>query len=248
LDTQIKLIGNGKKYTIKSVFNDEALRGVVNANINLGDSVHQLMVETDIDHADLHALNLTNREFDLTYTASIEADFKSIDEISGTYIVNNLKLNKPGKSFQIDEISLLAVLNPESSKFELKSDIIDTYLAGNIKATELKSVFFHHLAQYISLPDSLLSDKAYYFNFDLQLKNAGFFTTFLFDDLHEISLEQCHARYDQRTDLFEASLKIPTIKYSNLGFDDIDFSVQLSQGQDQFIDARRPIDFGRRSD
>ncbi|MCK5470172.1 MAG: hypothetical protein KAI99_16735, partial [Cyclobacteriaceae bacterium] len=109
------------------------------------------------------------------------------------------------------------------TNFNLTSDVIDASLTGNAKITDLKTAFNNHLNNYIAVPDSLLGEKEYHFDFDLALTKPDFFTDFLIDGLDGIIINHCHASYDGANDLFEADIRIPQLNYANWKLDSLSF-------------------------
>ena len=224
-DSRISLRRDEEIYHLQTIFSDSAINGSLTGSAKMMDSTNHLTMQFDLDHLDLRALNLIKDDFTINGNMSIETDFASLENVTGTYRIEKLNLRRWEKVYHVDEIHLNVDMQESYTNFNLTSDILDATLTGNTRIADLQTAIIDHLGRYLSLPDSLLSDKEYIFQFDLKIKKPDFFTAFLIDDLNEFSLEQFHAKYDNRTNLFEAAIVVPKVVYGKLTFDDLAFHI-----------------------
>jgi len=198
----------------------------------LRESSNHYDLDIKVNNADLKGMNLLQDSIMISGNIDINTDFAS-DDVDGTFIFSDIKLSNDAGTYKISEMKLISDFTTTYTNFDFSSDIFNASLTGNTKISDLKTAFYNHIHNYIAVPDSFLSEKEYHFDFDLSLENPDFFTKFLIEDLHEITIDHCHASYEGTNNLFEADIKVPKLSYANWELDGI--SLFLNSEKDSIL-------------
>ncbi|MCK5102196.1 MAG: hypothetical protein KAR17_05250, partial [Cyclobacteriaceae bacterium] len=205
---QIEVGRKDDLFSLYSSIDDTVLSLTAKGEAMFRESSNHYNLDIQVQHADLKSMNLVNEDLMISGNIDINTDFTSTDDIDGTFLLSDIYLSNSIGNYQINEMKLVSDIKKEYTNFDLTSDVIDASLTGNTKIADLKTAFNNHLNNYIAVPDSLLGEKEYHFDFDLSLKNPDLFTNFLIEGLHGITINHCHASYDGVNDLFEADIRI----------------------------------------
>ncbi len=222
---QIDMDREKEVFSFSSFINDSAISFEANGNAMLHEEANHYNMDIKIHHANLRKMNFIDEEFEVKLNADINTYFTSADDIEGTFSFTEIMLSNPRGTYKIKEINIDTDIKEDYTNFDFSTDIFDASLSGNSKIMELKNAFNNHINNYITVPDSLLDEKEYHFDFNLSLKKPDFFTEFLIKDLEEISIENCAASYDGANDLFLANINISRLKYSLWAFDSLLFTL-----------------------
>ena len=204
---------------------DTSLSASINGNIYEKDSVNHFNVFLDLEKSNLHHLNLVDEDFSVSGNINIDMDIKSRDDFKGMITAKDIHLEKSDDSFHIEALSFESDINENYTNFNFQSEIVDATLTGNTKLNEIKDAIIDHLDLYISLPDSIVSEKDFEFELNLDLKNPDLFTEFLIKDLDEIKLDKCFMKYNDKADILKADIIIPNLIYNEMEFYGLSFFI-----------------------
>jgi hypothetical protein len=208
-------------YSFHINLDDTALIASIDGKFYQKDSVDYFTSYLEIEEVELKALNLWEEYFMIAGGINITLDQHSEDELYGTIDGSEIRLHRTGMSYLIRELDFRSRVNPEGSDFYINSDIFDASLTGNTRLNELDSAFLDHIDLYLTLPDSITSNKDFTFDFELNMKRPDFFTDFLITDLKEFQLDKCQLHYNDRDDILTAEIIIPALNYQNIKFKDL---------------------------
>ncbi len=229
----LELKGKSDHFQISSQLEDSLISYKLDGEAILKATTNHYNFKLNIRKADLKKMNILDEDLVISATIDIDTEYSSFENQEGLFKVANLKLNKNNDEYLIDDIEFDADIQKGYTNFTFKSDIIDANLTGNIKLIELQKAFYNHLNNYLAIPDSLLSEKEYNFEFDLQFKKPDFFTEFLIDGLNKVIIKTCKANYNGATDKFDALIEIPEFNYKNIMLDNL--KMDLKSEQDSVI-------------
>lgn len=204
---------------------DTSLIGNLEGSIVNKDSLNHYDVSLELEKSELHRLNFMDEKFSVNGHISIDMDVTSKDDFKGLIKAENIGMEDDESSFKINTVYFDSDINENYTNFLLKSEILDASLTGNTKIMELKEALIDQIDLFIELPDSIVNDKNFIFDLDLNLKNPDIFTEFLVPGIDEIRLEECYARYDDEANELEANISIPGLSYKGFIFDDLHFNI-----------------------
>jgi len=142
----------------------------------LFDPSNHYNLELEVKKADLYGMNLVNDVLTISGKIGVDTDFTSGDDFQGTFILSDILLANSTDSYEISEMKLVSDIKQAYTNFNFTSDIFNSSLTGNTKIIDLKTAFNNHIDNYFEIPDSLLSEKEYHFEFDLSMNKPDFFT------------------------------------------------------------------------
>lgn len=185
------------------------------------DSVNHVNFLLSLEKSNLQQLKFTDDYFSVTGDLNVDMDIVSADVFKGLIEIENVDLTKSDNSFHIDALRFESDINERYTNFNFRSEILDAEMTGNTKIAELKDAFIDHLDLFIKLPDSIINQKDFNFEINLELKKPDLFTKFLIEDLGEIQLEKCHLKYDDAADILEAEVIVPRMIYKETIYDNL---------------------------
>jgi hypothetical protein len=217
----IEVILENEIYSFHINLDDTALIASIDGKFYQKDSVDYFTSNLEIEEVELNALNLWEEYFKVSGGINIALDQHSESELYGKIDGSEIRLYRSGMSYFIREFDFRSKVNSEGSDFYINSDIFDASLTGNTRLNELESAFLDHIDLYLTLPDSITSDKDFTFDFELKMKRPDFFTDFLIPDLKEFQLDKCQVHYNDREDILTAEIRVPVLKYQDIQFKDL---------------------------
>lgn len=214
---------NNNKYSYDATFTDSAISLNAAGVFFIQDSIKNLTLELDIDTFELSAFNLSESPFASRANVNFDVAYTSTEELNAKLKVSDLWFFKPEDRFFIDEMTLEAIIDYDIKDFIFSSPVFDATLKGNTRVSELRDAFIDHIDLYLELPDSIVSEKDFQFQFDLEMKNPAFLS-FLVEDLKTFNLEKCDANYTDAKDLLTAEIVIRDLEYKNIQLKNLSFT------------------------
>ncbi len=214
-DMQIEVNLEQEKYSYMASLNDSVLSFLVNGTYFESDSIENVAIDIDIKALELSALKLSESPLTSSAQVSFNAAQKSREEVSANLQISDLWLIKPDDRFFVDEINAEAFIDNETKDFYFRSPVFDASLKGNTGISELRDALIDHIDLYIELPDSIVSEKDFVFEFDLEMKNPAILS-FLLEDLQSFELEKCSAKYFDAQDIMTAEIDIRDLHYKDI--------------------------------
>ncbi|MCG8307574.1 MAG: translocation/assembly module TamB [Cytophagales bacterium] len=213
------------EFTFSLNLRDSALTAGMNGSVWSGDSINHYKIALNLINSELHTLNFFDEFFKLNGNIMLDMDIKSKDDFSGWIKAENIGLQNEEDAFGIDSMHLDVDINAHYTNFLLNSEIMNASLTGNTKISELEEAIVDHIDLYIELPDSMVMNKNFEFEFDLDLKRPDIFTEFLVPGLDEVRLDRCFLRYDDESNELNADIRIPAMSYRGFLFNDLAFLI-----------------------
>lgn len=202
-------------FSLYSSIDDSLLSFVANGEAIFQEASNHYNLNINVGHADLQGMNLINEYFVIAGDININTDYTSIDDVEGIFILSDIHLSNSVGNYKISEMKLISDFKEDYTNFNFTSDIFNSSLTGNTKIGELKPALSKYLNGYFEIPDSLLGEKEFHFNFEMSLNKPDFFTNFLIPDLSEFDISHCTAAYDGSHDLFEVDLRVTQLVYED---------------------------------
>ena len=203
-------------YTYNIDIADSAITAVLTGDFSQKEDNFYLNAAIDISRLELEQLRLMDEYFMISGNVNASFNGKSQSELSGIFSCEDIRLYRPGKGFYFNEIELKLRMDENSDDFHLTSEVLDASLTGNTSPGELYDALIDHIDLYLELPDSIVSEKDFVFEFNLDLKNSEIFTDFLLDDLIAFELDKCHVSYHDANDILTAHVSMPVLQYQNI--------------------------------
>lgn len=149
-----------KKIVSTIHIDDENIDLNINADACLGDSVNRYKCKGEIEHVDLAAINISDRDTILPMKASLDIDIKgnNPDSLNGFIVLHDFSYAEKGKQYSLDSLSVQTKSDSAFKKnIVIESDLMDLSVDGKF---ELKSLypsfikFINYYAPAIPLKDT----------------------------------------------------------------------------------------------
>jgi hypothetical protein len=158
---------------LKAQLMDSAFMATLNGTVIFQDSGRNISMSMDLLGSDLHALNFSDTTLTVSGSLLTDLDIKANNDFRGIIRTGNIALADEINAYTIDTIVFDADINQNYTNFNLNSEILQASLTGNTRLDELKDAFIDHLDLYIQLPDSMVNDKDFKFEFELEEDRIG---------------------------------------------------------------------------
>jgi hypothetical protein len=228
--------------------NAEILKNAFNGQFNIKDEHIDLQYSGTIDfngklpkfdflaqlnHIDLKALQLSNRESETTISGEISANItgNAIDNIDGNIALTNFKIKEENDSISFDKLMVDAQNIDKNKKITLDSDFLRGEIYGKFKKEELYRSFGEVLNQ--SLPVYFSNVEKYdeqNFQFHFQLLDVNPILKVFYPDLNiqkEVNVKGSYASNDKKLLL---NIDAPHLKLLNTNYDNLIVDFQAIDG------------------
>lgn len=144
-----KYDGNG--FDGKVNINDANLKAKFDGMVDLTKKLPVLNFELLLEHADIHALNLTNQYVgsNLSFHGSTNMVGNSLDNLNGYLLLDSIRFDNGGKSLAINQLLFESQVEKNTSRFTITSDLINGYFAGDFKYSTIPQTISALLRNYI---------------------------------------------------------------------------------------------------
>ena len=215
-----------KNIEISTAISDSSLAANLEGTIQIQDTSTNYAIALHVDKAVLNDLNFMDEFFSLSGSYSMDMEVRDRNNFKGWLKANDIDMTKEGNSFRVDSMLLNVDLNNVYTNFVLDSEIASASLTGNTKIVELKDAIIDQIDLYVEMPDSIVSDKDFEFEFNLDLRDPDIFTEFAVPQLEEIILDRCLVKYNDRLNVLIADIQIPRMIYGDVMFEELFFNIQ----------------------
>ncbi len=154
---------NDKSYLAHVRSNDKNLRFDLSGLVDLGREIPSYEVMLNLEHADLHKLDINKR--DSLSVASLElgldVDGRTLDDLDGSISIANMHYLYPGGELTSDRLSADIRRYDDRKDISVKSDFVDIDFQSRASYKQIADYMFNALKRYIPLlydGDSNVSD------------------------------------------------------------------------------------------
>ena len=250
----LDLSAQNGQYQISSLFDDQNLRGHLNAKGKWIRKYPSLLLDLKMDTINFHALHLVD-SLAMSFRLHTDLDNTNPDSAEGKIYLTALEMNYRGAHMSTDSIYLEAARKDAEQSILIRSNIADLDWNGKYKVTEtykaLKQVINHYY-KFPGPPEEVISPQDWQFN--LLLKPSPFILAFnptlKGSDSVQLSMELNNLKND-----LTLSLRAPSIQYEQQFIHDLTvtagtkggelkYDVQLSSAKWAGLDLFRSRSYG----
>jgi hypothetical protein len=117
--------------------NDPNLKFITEGSIDLREGINEIKVRANIDTANFHNLNLTDRQLFVSSDLDVNIKGLHLDSIIGTADIGNLHIINNGQSLFLDAIQVTSEQNGQNRSIEIESSLLDGKVEGDFLLTDL---------------------------------------------------------------------------------------------------------------
>ena len=206
---------------------DEKLSLDFNGEIDLDSEVPVFNFESEINHADLAAMNLLDQDSVMLIKSKIKANLSGItlDELQGSLSIHNTVFVDSRGAYVMDSLFLKVDSDALISKrYQLKTDFFDFDLGGRVDFNSLPSAFLDYIRHYVKIPGlepGLTEIAPQDFYLTLNLKNTETLSRLLMPSLSIAENTTLSGVFTSKSRVLNLNLRSPSLRLGDLRLLDI---------------------------
>jgi hypothetical protein len=223
---------------------------LLNGSINLTEKTPTFNFLASVKNVRPYNLNLTSKHKDAAFSLALKANFegKSIDDVMGTIDVDSLKFEAPERSYQVDNIKILATREYGKNKLSFRSGFLSADIEGNYSYRTLPQSIINMVRKY--LPSLFVSEEAITattnnVNFDIHIYNSEILSTVFDIPLNIYSHSTCKGYLNEQTNRMRVEGYFPHFSYNKTFIES--GMVLLENPSDQLRGRIRFSNYGKQS-
>jgi hypothetical protein len=211
-----------KKFDGTLLINDHNINLIFAGDVDLNNSLPQFNFNADVKGANLSALNLYKDSVIIDSKIASNFTGNNINNIDGSILLQNIKLQKAGQTVQVDSIYFAAKDTESARQLVLRSDIAEGNLKGNYDLASLPAYFKAIAKKYLpSLKTDIAPFKPQRFDFDLKVKNLDAISLLFVPRLKLIDTASFIGQFNSAEKTATVTGSVKNIKYGKYVFHDI---------------------------
>ena len=213
-----------KLITGKLSVNDPNLTLTTSGQVDLGRDTPVYKLTGVLSNSRFKELKLIRQNLDLSCNFDFNFKAKTIDDFTGTAIINNAVLLSNGTPLSFDSLYVSNNLLPDGSKlFLLKSNEIDASIAGQFSLLKLplltQSILHNYFPAYFNAPKKEVAFQK--LSFQVKSKNISPFINLLGINIKGFDDATIEGNIDVNEKLFNLYTQVPSFEYNNLLFQNV---------------------------
>lgn len=142
---------NKQQYAAAVLVNDTNIVMNVQATASLIPKQEALIVDLNLEGADLHELKLTQSAIRTSGKLNIDLKGKSIEDLNGRASLNKVLIIKNDKKYRVDSFLVATVNDTKHSSLKMKSGFINVDYDGTLTLSNLGAAMIHHIDRYFNI-------------------------------------------------------------------------------------------------
>ena len=228
-----ELRGSLKNYFFsgEAGLDDKNLSFVFSGDLDYTDDIALYKFNFNLKHADLNALNLTERPLKARGQIDVDAATANFRSINGTLDVRDVAIFNGKTLYAVDSLLFASIDQTGNSKISIRSDIMTGDFEGTINLFDMGNALRRHFNNYYSLRDTTFNRPAEIqkFSFELVLKNTDLLTEILVPKLEPFVPGKIEGKFDSEHDELDLSIDLTKIRYGDVGLDSILLNVESDE-------------------
>ena len=205
--------------------------------VNLSKKIPEFNFSVDLNHADLFALKLSNRDSISQFSTHLSCDFigLELENVLGSVSLKNTCYKEGTRKIQIKNINLSATKEQKSKTKTavFASDFAEGTLIGNFESSHLPESFKYILS--VAVPEFFESEKIkkpkkeHYFNYDIIVKNIQPILSVFYPDLQLHSDVTLKGSYNSVIEEFNSKIKADSFTLNGKKIDEFETTLNFSE-------------------
>lgn len=193
---------------------------LLNGSFNLAEKTPTFDFLASIKHIRPHELNLTPKYEDAEFSMILRANFVggSIDEMIGTIDVDSVRFEAPEKTFNLDNIRVVATRELGKNKLVLRSEFLNADIEGNYSYRTLPASITSMVRRYLPsvfLPQKTTVATNNILNFDIHIYNSEILPMIFDIPLNIYSHSTFKGYLNEQTNRIRVEGYFPRFSYGN---------------------------------
>ncbi|MBV5335413.1 MAG: hypothetical protein JZU49_06365, partial [Sulfuricurvum sp.] len=219
---------NGKQFEGKAKLDDENAAIDFDGLVNLNAGHEQYKFKLNVLGADLQKLQFTEKEASISFVSTADLKGGSVNQMNGTAGITHIIVARNGKKYILDSFLTASVNEPNKSKINVSSALIDINYSGTVSPIALPALLKKFINNYFPVADSTLqpaNGNPSNFNFEIQLHNHPILSKVLFPELLEFEPGIVKGSFDSQKSELKLSASIRKMVYGSTEIKDFAIDV-----------------------
>ncbi|MBC6112646.1 translocation/assembly module TamB domain-containing protein [Pedobacter fastidiosus] len=227
---------NKKYFDGKLSINDKNVKLVFDGGVNLNPKLPVFNFKATITKAKLKALKLLKDSLMVDAKFSTNFSGTNLDNIEGTLLIQEIRLQNPKGVYNVDSVQLLANGTGANRNLTIKSDILDASIKGEYDLNSIASYYKAIAKTYVpSLKADIIKYKNQIFQFNLQVKNFEPLAQFISPGLELDEGATLIGDFDSRNNTATLNGFVKTLKFNGVVVNNIILDENTTKEQLQLI-------------
>ncbi len=219
---------------------DENLTCRVDGLFDLTQTLPVVNVEIALDSLNLHALHLTEKYAgsNLAAKATINVVGKSLDDINGYVVMNDLQFRNKDEVLDIDKISVNAKTSEQTNSLSLQSDYLNAIITGSFRYNTLLTTVQKFVVEYLPTlvseqrrTDLLAAASDNVLEFDVYLRQTDKITHILELPVHLPEISTIKGRIHEPQNFFNLRVGLPVILWGKTRLEEFTLNCDNADNQ-----------------
>jgi len=216
---------NGAVFGVEIKSGDPNIRFNLNASADLRQDKQSYSSKIQVDSLNLAALHFIGEEMIISTSVSADAHFTSVKNLGGKITATNTKLSQGDFVAPVNLIELDAQFSEDNLIADLKSDLLDATLEGNVEPQKLPGVMLAMINQYFGITGSedVPPGNSMSFNLDMHLPET--FKKLISNDFDLSDIKNMNGFYNSDNNRLSAEMLINDLVYNGVNLDTLQLKV-----------------------
>lgn len=218
-----------QKFMFSTSIDDKALKADLEGLMDISKNIPSFDIRLNVDKADLHALNISDKDDMMLLSTDVSANIRGIDidNAFGNITVKNTKYIDSRGSYEMDSLNLNITENLFDSKdISLECDFFDMNVNGIVNFNKLGNTFKNYVLKYFYVDkwgkkNVKLDDSEQDFYLNMTLKDTETLSQLFMPQLNIANNTSLTATFTSRNYQLYSTLVSDYILFNNLKINDI---------------------------
>lgn len=223
---------DGNIFSVTASSEDPNLDFELIATADLSGEKKKYSARLNLSMLDLHALNFTQENIAIITNLTADLDYIGFDNLDANLGMTNTKLIANQKAIPVNMMNLKAFSAPDSLKVQIRSDIADGTISGNINPEKLTKNLQTAYRKYFGLADTSQVQPGKRIAFSLDVHIPQDIIDQFMPELDLLEISKLKGSYNSDNNVLSLEIQVPEAIYSNVHLDSLSMDVS---GKDESL-------------
>jgi len=205
---------------------DTNLNFTLVADADLREAKQKFKAQLDLTKANLQALNFSETELSISTSLTAEANYAGFQDADAYLALENTKLIRPYRTVPLTSVEIQAGSAPDSLQFDIKSDVLDGTVSGNVSPENLGKTLQSAYKKYFGLPDTAQSIAGQHMDFTMNVHIPAPIIQLFSPESEALNISHMKGSYKTDNNELAVEMKLPEAMYSGIKLDSLNLSVK----------------------
>lgn len=216
----------GNIISAKALSADTNLNFILVADADLREAKQKFKTQLNLTKANLQALNFSETDLSVSTRLTAEANYAGFQDADAYLSLANTKLIRPYRTVPLTSVVIQAGSAPDSLQFDIKSDVLDGSVSGNISPENLGKTLQSAYKKYFGLPDTAQSIAGQHMDFTMNVHIPADIIQLFSPESEALNISNMNGSYKTDNNELAVELKLPEAMFSGIKIDSLYLSVK----------------------